>query len=265
MPTVQERTLDIRDGLLKPKVLVAGDGPPVVFLHGSGGLKWNPFLDDLAADFTVYAPFHPGLSDPDDIKKIDSLWGLVLYYYELLDALGLRAPALVGHSYGGMLAAELAATNPDRVGKLVLLDAIGFWLDDRPVADWVALTPEELTEICFYDPEGEVARTLTAVPEDKEERQNHLIARTWALACTSRFIWPIPDKGLKHRIHRVKAPSLIIWGKQDRLVDPVYAQEYADRLVNAQARVEIIDKAAHFPHLEQRERVSGLVRDFLKP
>ena len=264
MPTVQERTLDIRDGLLKPKVLVSGDGPPVVFLHGAGGLRWNRFLDDLAADFTVYAPFHPGLNDPDDIRKIDSLWGLVLYHYELLDALGLQAPALVGHSYGGMLAAEVAATNPGRVGKLVLLDAIGFWLDDRPVADWVALTPEELVDICFYDPEGEVARTLTAVPEDKEERQDHLIARTWALACTSRFIWPIPDKGLKHRIHRVKAPSLIIWGKQDRLVDPVYAQEYADRLVNAQAQVEIIDKAAHFPHLEQRERVSALVRDFLR-
>ena len=115
MVTVEEKFPKIRDGLLNPKVLTAGEGPPVVFLHGAGGLRWGGFLDDLASDFSVYAPLHPGLHDPDDIRKIDTLWDLVLYHYDLFDALGLESPAVIGHSYGGMLASEIAATNPDSV------------------------------------------------------------------------------------------------------------------------------------------------------
>ena len=99
---------------------VAGNGPPVVFFHGAFGLQWDAFLDRLAQTHTVYAPEHPGTTPgaPDSIKPIDTLWDLVLYYYELLDELGLDAPAVVGHSFGGMVAAEVAATNPARVSKL---------------------------------------------------------------------------------------------------------------------------------------------------
>ena len=263
MVTVEERFPEIRDGLFNPKVVTAGKGPPVVFLHGAGGLHWNPFLDDLSDHFTIYAPVHPGLHEPDDIRKIDSLWDLTLYHYDLFNALGLVAPALIGHSYGGMLASEIAATSPDRVSKLVLLSPVGFWLNDHPVGDWAAMSPEELVQACFYEPDGELAKDFMAVPEDEEEFQDHTIARTWAIACTSKFTWPIPDRGLKNRIYRVKAPALIVWGKQDGLVDPVYAREFADRMVNTSVRTEILDKAGHFPHMEQREKVSALVRDFI--
>ena len=106
-----------------------------MFLHGPYGLEWGGFLDSLAASHTVYAPEHPGTTpgDPDAVKPLDSLWDLVLLYYELLDKLGLDSPAVVGHSYGGMLAAELAATNPASVSKLALLNPIGLWRDDAPV------------------------------------------------------------------------------------------------------------------------------------
>ncbi|MGH7334076.1 MAG: alpha/beta fold hydrolase, partial [Candidatus Rokuibacteriota bacterium] len=83
----------------------------------------------------------------------------------------------------------------------------------------------------------------------------------WAMGATGKFIWPIPDKGLKKRIHRVTAPTLLIWGKEDRLVPPVYAEEFARRLTGA--RVETMDQAGHAPHLEQPETVARLVRDFL--
>src|SRR5439155_21151196 len=87
-------------------------------------------------------------------------------------------------------------------------------------------------------------------------------ARTvWSLACTGKFVWPIPDKGLKKRIHRISAPTLIVWGKQDGIVPPVYAQEFAERI--AGARVEMIDGAAHLPQIEQTEKVSKRVADFL--
>ena len=264
MVMVEDRFPKIRDGLLNPKVMTAGEGPPVVFLHGAGGLRWDGFLDDLSSEFTVYAPLHPGLHDPDDIRKIDTLWDLVLYHYDLFDALGLESPAVIGHSYGGMLAAEIAASSPDRVSKLTLMNPIGFWLDDHPVLDWTAMSPDALVKALFSDPDGEFAKGFLQVPEDEEEFQNFTIARTWAIACTSKFTWPIPDKGLKNRIYRVSAPALILWGKQDALVPPEYAKEFSDRMVNTTVRTEILDGAGHIPQLEQREKVTALVKEFLR-
>ena len=83
-----------------------------------------------------------------------------------------------------------------------------------------------------------------------------------SLTCTGKFTWPIPDKGLKKRLHRIKAPTLSVWGREDGLLPPVYAQEFADRI--AGARVELVDEAAHWPHLEQTEVVSQLVEHFVK-
>ena len=83
----------------------------------------------------------------------------------------------------------------------------------------------------------------------------------WAQACSGKFVWPIADRGFKNRIHRVAAPTLIIWGKADGIIDPAYAQEFAKCI--AGARVELIDKAGHLPHLENSEAVGKMVRDFL--
>ena len=264
MSSATEKVLNIRDGLFTTKVLVGGNGPPLVFLHDAFGVSWDSFLEDLSRSFTVYAPLHPGLNEPEDIRNLYSLWDLVLYHYEVFDALGLQSPAVIGHSYGGMVAAEIAATNPDRVSKLILMDSLGFWMDDHPVTDWTAMPPEDVIKASFYDPEGEVAKAATAEPEEVEAKQDHIVGTTWALACTGRFIWPIPDKGLKHRIHRVKAPTMVVWGKNDGIIDPVYAQEFVKRIENAPVQVKLVDKASHLPHLEQREQVVGLVKEFLK-
>jgi pimeloyl-ACP methyl ester carboxylesterase len=161
-----------------------------------------------------------------------------------------------------MVAAEVAATNPNRVSRLVLLCPIGLWRDDAPVKNWMVMSPEDLAKAAFYDPEGPLARQLLALPEDQEAQMDVQIQMTWSLACTGKFIWPIPDKGLKKRLHRIKAPALIIWGKQDGLVPPAYAREFASRIANA--RVEMVDQTAHVPQLEQLEVVSKLVQDFLK-
>jgi pimeloyl-ACP methyl ester carboxylesterase len=83
----------------------------------------------------------------------------------------------------------------------------------------------------------------------------------WAMGATGKFLWPIPDKGLKKRLHRVQAPTLLVWGKEDRIVPPVYAEEFARRI--AGARVALVDHAGHAPHLEQPEAVGRLVRGFL--
>lgn len=263
MVAVQERTVSVWKNQINPKIRVAGSGPPVVFLHGAYGLTWDPFLDALAEKHTVYAPEHPGttLGDPDGIKPLDNLWDLVLYYDELFDQLGLHNPAVIGHSFGGMVAAEIAANYPHRVGKLVLVSPIGLWRDDTPVKNWMIIPTGEVVQAAFYDQNSPLARQMLNVPQNEKEAQDLQIRVTWSLACTGKFIWPIPDKGLKKRIHRITSPTLIVWGTEDKLVPPVYAQEFAGRI--SSSRIEMVERAAHVPQLEQLEHVSGLVQDFI--
>ena len=245
------------------RVLSKGRGPAVVFLHGPWGLAWDPFLDDLARSFTVYAPEHPGTSPgrPDDIYHLDGMWDLVLCHDELLERLGLSSAAFVGHSFGAMVACEVAAAHPRRASHLVLVDALGLWRDDTPIPNWMLLPHSELAAHVFSDAEGDAARRMFTPPEDPEARIMARVGLQWAMGATGKFLWPIPDKGLKKRIHRVQAPTLLVWGKEDRIVPPIYADEFARRIVGA--RVEIVDQAGHAPHLEQPEAVARLVHHFL--
>lgn len=262
MPATATRTTTAWAGRVQPRVHIAGEGPPLVFLHGAGGLTWDPFLDALAQRFTVHAPEHPGTTpgDPDGVAPIDNLWDLVLYYYELFDGLGLEAPTVVGHSFGGMVAAEVAATNPERVGKLVLISPVGLWRDDAPIPNWMTMTPEELTPLICADPQGAIAQQVFAMPEDPDAAADAVIQFTWSLACTGKFVWPIPDKGLHKRIHRITAPTLIIWGHRDGLVPPLYADEFRRRIPGS--RVEVLEDAAHLPQLERMDETVRLVTEF---
>jgi pimeloyl-ACP methyl ester carboxylesterase len=249
MTTVADQQVTVWQGKITPNIKVAGSGPPVVFLHGAAGLAWDEFLDALTAHHTVYAPEHPGttVGDPDSINHLDNLWDLVLYYYEVFDALGLQSVPIIGHSFGGMLAAELAATNPARVSKLVLISPIGLWRDDTPIQNWMIITPAtDLPKYLFYDPSGPAAQKVLGLPDDPQllvEAQLHF---HWSLACTGKF----------------KAPTLLVWGKGDKLVPSVYAQEFASRIPGA--RVELVDQAGHMPSMEQPAHVADLVREFLR-
>lgn len=237
---------------IQTDVEVLGSGPPMVYLHGPWGLTPDiPFVQRLSERHTVYAPRFPGTTtgDPDGIHQVDSLYDLVLYHAELLDQLDLKSATLVGHSVGGMLACELAAASPERVDKLMLIDALGLWRDDPPVRNWMIMPEDALRSALFAAPESGVATTFFAQPAEPEMRAD----RIWALACTARFIWPIPDRGLRRRMHRVRAPALVVWGTQDGIASPVYADEFAACL--GRARVALIDAAGHLPQLEQPEAV----------
>jgi pimeloyl-ACP methyl ester carboxylesterase len=259
-------TQDVRawNNRITTRVHRAGEGDPVVFLHGAAGLEWDEFLDGLAERYTVYAPEFPGttLGDPDGIRALDDLWDLVLYYDELFDALGLDAPAVIGHSFGGMVAAEIAATFRHRLRKLVLISALGLWRDDTPIPNFMVMTPDELVPLAVADPNGAVAAAMRAPADlESEAGQTAVIQSTWSLACTGKFIWPIPDRGLRKRLHRISVPTLIVWGHQDRLVGSVYAQEFQSGIPGA--RVEVLEGAAHLPQREQPARTLSAVGDFL--
>jgi pimeloyl-ACP methyl ester carboxylesterase len=260
----QERTVTVWQGRVRMRVVSKGRGPVLVFFHGPWGLTWDPFLDRLAESFTVYAPEHPGTTPDahDDVYHLDGLWDLVLCYDELLETLGIRNAAFVGHSFGGMVACEVAAGYPDRVRRLAMIAPLGFWRDPDRIVNWMMLEPAALRAHIFRDPEGDAARRMFPRTDAQDAATTEARVRLmWAMGTTGKFIWPIPDKGLKKRIHRVKAPSLLVWGLEDRLVPAVYAEEFTRRLSGA--RVETIDGAGHAPHLEQTDTVARVVRDFL--
>jgi pimeloyl-ACP methyl ester carboxylesterase len=250
---------------IETEVEIAGRGPALVYFHGPWGL--NPdrsFVARLAGAHTVYAPRHPGTTpgDPNGVHAFSDWLDLLVYYGELLDRLQLGGPvAFVGHSFGGLVAAELAAMSPKSVGKLALIDPVGLWRDDLPVKNWMVLSDTERRPSLFADPKGDAAQQFFAAPSDPDQRVDMLAQFIWAQACTGKFVWPVPDRGLKHRIHRIAAPTLIVWGDSDRIVAPEYAKEFAKRITGA--RVQMITKAGHLPQLEQPEAVAKAVLGFL--
>jgi len=256
------RTVSVWQDRVHLRVHSKGSGPALVYFHGPWGLTWDPFLDALAQHFTVHAPEHPGTTPgaPDEIYQLDGLWDLVLCYDELLDTLGIDQAVLVGHSFGGMVACEVAAGSPRRARRLVLIDPIGFWRDAEPSVNWMELEGPEMRRRIFRDPKSDPAAKLFGDGGDEKAEAAARVRITWAMGCTGKFIWPIPDKGLKKRIHRVKAPTLLVWGKEDSLVPPVYADEFTNRLPGA--RLQMVDGAAHAPHLEQPDAVARMVREF---
>ena len=251
--------LTLWQGTVQTEVDILGSGAPLVYLHGPWGLPTDlPFVQQLANSHSVYAPRFPGTSsgDPDGIHQLDSIYDLLVYHLELLDALGIERAALVGHSVGAMVACELAAMAPQRVERLVLIDSVGLWRDDHPVKNWMILPDDALRDALFADADSDAAKEFFAQPPEPEPRAD----RIWALACTAKFIWPIPDRGLKRRMHRVKAPTLILWGQQDGILPSVYADEFAARL--AESHVVRIANAGHLPHLEQPHEVLAAVKQF---
>ena len=224
---VRDETVEVWDGRLKLHVKVAGDGPPLLFFHSLPGLAWSPFLSRLAERHTVYAPEHPGTSpgDPQAIREVQTFWELLLVYEEVIGTLGLDRPAALGQSFGGMVAADLAASFPRLFSRLVLLAPLGLWRDDAPIplVEMVSGPPEDVPGYLFAHPESEAARALPSGPGPDPAA---IAQSTWNVGCTTKFAWPIADHGLGRRLHRIRLPALIVWGREDALVPVAYASEF---------------------------------------
>jgi pimeloyl-ACP methyl ester carboxylesterase len=257
-----ESLVSIRNGLFQTFVRIAGEGDPLLFLHGFHGIQgWPPFLGNLARSFRVIVPDHPGFGRSEGLEHLDDVVDLALYYTEFIDAMGLGQPYLVGHSLGGMIAAEAAAIVPAVARKLVLIAPVGLWLDDHPVMDFFAATPEELATAMFHDPGSDLAQELMTLPSDAAVRLEAVLERTKNLSAAGKFLWPIPDKGLRKRIHRITAPTLLLWGASDRLVPPVYGEAFLTRI--PRARLMVLTGASHMLPYEKDDEFVEVVTDFL--
>ena len=255
------QSIELGRGLQPNPVLIKGQGRPLVFLHGLNAQKWDDFQEGLSVRHKVYAPANAGADEPGELKAFDNVHDLVLYYDDVFRKLGIDRFDIVGHSFGGMMAAEYAAHFPEKVGKLVLISPLGLWRDDAPVENFIYQTPEKQTAMILGDPASEAVQAYTALPDEQAEKNREIVRRITSMASILHFIWPIPERGLVKRLHRIAARTLVLWGEQDKLISPSYAQDFAAAIAAATSRR--IAGAGHTPQLSQPERVLELVHGFL--
>jgi pimeloyl-ACP methyl ester carboxylesterase len=232
-------------------MLKVGTGPAVLYLHGLYGVALDtPLIEALALRHTVYAPLAPGFADLAQLDDLHDIHDLALHYDDVLEALQLDHAIIVGHSFGAMIAAELAAHSPGRVARLVLLSPLGLWNDAFPVADLWGVPPAELPGLLYADP----SRAPKPGPNLDVEA---VVAQVRGMTAVARFLWPILDRGLSRRLRRIKAPTLVIHGAQDRFVPVQYAHEFVTLLPDASAHV--IPGAGHMLPVEALDAVVALI------
>ncbi len=254
-------TVKVWEGAVEFRVPIVGTGAPLVYFHAYHERRgWPEFLDRLAERFTVYAPYHPGVQGSSGCESLDDVMDLTLAYDECLDALGLSSAHLVGHGFGGMIAAELAAVFPRRARTIVLVSPLGLWRDDLAGEDILVLPEEDLREVLWSDPTSEAARRWATLPETDAENVAAQIESVQRRAAMAKFVWPIADKGLRKRLHRIAAPTLLLWGDADRANPASYAKEWR-RLVPG-LRVQML-AGGHMLIHESPERAARAVREFL--
>ncbi len=240
------------------RIMEAGAGRAVLWLHDSPGNRWTLGHDALARHCRVIAPSLPGFDDSTALGRIDGPEDVVFWLLDLLDVLGLERPAMLGCGLGGWMAAEFAVRYPERLSALVLADAYGLQVEGALPEDEFALMPPMLRPLLFTDPDSPLA--LDWLPDT--EPPDRVEAALHARVAAARLAWQFPySPKLRDRLHRAKVPAMVLWGDRDRLVPPAHARAYAAGLANA--RVVLFPDTAHYPYLEQPERFAQEIARFL--
>jgi pimeloyl-ACP methyl ester carboxylesterase len=252
--------LTVRD--IELEVVRRGTGRTIVFLHGFHTLDPGaPFLELLSRGACVLAPSHPGFGTsarPDDFETV---YDLVHLYRELIDSLPDDKVTLVGVSFGGWLAAEIAASCPARLDRLVLVSALGIKLSDRETPDILDVFnthPDVVRRRSWHDPERS-APDFDALSDDALTRH----ARNWEALCLYGWEPYMYNPRLKRWLGRIARPTLVLWGASDGVVTPAYGRAYAELIPGA--RFALIDRAGHHPELERPDALADRILDFLNP
>lgn len=210
----------------------------------------------------MIAPHLPGYGESTGAELIDDVIDAGLFYHQLMDDLGIESAHVIGHSMGGMLAAEMAALDVHRVRKLILAAPAGFWLDAHPVPDLFTAPPKKLASAMFHDPESAAAQAMMAVPEDRQAFADAYVERIKRLTMATKFMWPIPDRGLAKRAYRIAAPTLLLWGASDRYVEQAYAAEFKKAIRKSQLKT--LPEAGHMLMYERPLEFCAAVKAFIK-
>lgn len=256
------------------EVLLLGSGDPLLYLHGLADVhaSWPPaqptaLLQTLSSEREVIAPALPGYQGSDALNAGADVEDHAFHLADVLDAFGVRSVDVMGCSFGGWIAAELALRHPDRVRKLVLVDPLGLHVRGEPGALFFgAAAPRgvggfgEVRSVLFADPDGEIA--LSALPDDPDHDQ--MLRWFGGLSGAAQIGWRAPqlvNPKLGARLGRIGAPTLLLWGEQDQIAPLTHGERWRDGLVDA--RLEKITGAGHCAHLEQPDDVGRLTKEFL--
>jgi len=236
-----------------------GQGERLLFLHGAQGLNGHePGLEALAAHFDVIAPDHPGFGQSELAATVDDVGDLALFYLDLLDVLNLDEVHVVGQCLGGWLALEIAIRNASRLKTLVLVNSAGLRLNGVPRADMFACSEDDLLKLLFAGTGGSAwlkAWRETPDVEDIYDRNR---------AAAARYSWSprLCNPKLDRWLHRVAVPTHIVWGREDRVIPPAYAEALKDRIPGA--TVTLVPDCAHMLHLEQPQAFVGEIAKFIR-
>ena len=242
------------------EVLRRGAGRPVLLLHGFQSVDPQArFLDLLGRHAEIIAPSHPGFGHSARPAEFETVYDLVHLYLEVLESLPYEKVTLVGLSFGGWLAAEVAVKCCHRLDRLVLVDALGIKTSDRETPDILDVfntSPQEVQRRSWHDP-GKWAPDFNAMSDD----QLVVRARSWDSLCLYAWHPYMYNAQLKRWLRRIAVPTLVLWGASDGIVTPSYGRAYGALIPGS--RFELIEQAGHHPEIEQPEAFVDRVVKFL--
>jgi pimeloyl-ACP methyl ester carboxylesterase len=239
-------------------LLSAGSGEPVLYLHDAHVPNgWLPFHARLAARCRLLAPDLLGFGQSDRPDWLDEVQDYAVHYLDLLDALGLARVHLVGLSLGGWIAAELAVWAAHRLQSLTLVDAAGLYLPGYEVPDLFTLSHEQTIRLLFED--SAAAERVLAAPETPELAARRLKGQvTLARVAWNPYLY---SPKLMQRLHRIQAPTLVLWGERDRLFPVAMGEAWAAAI--AGARLAVVPRCGHLPPVEQPALTADLLAEFV--
>ena len=235
------------------ELIKRGTGRPLLLLHPAIGIKSaDRAIEELARSFTVIAPSHPGFGRSELPRAMTTVDDLAYFYLDVMDA-------LAGVSFGGWIAAEIAIKSTERLSHVVLADAVGIKLGDREQRDIVDIfttKQSEIDRLAFHDPKIAAIDHASISDEDA-----HILFRN--REATALFAWSpyMYDPKLASRLHRIRVPTLVLWGASDRIASPDYGRAYS-KLISA-AQFELIEDAGHYPHIERPDLFTRKIVEFV--
>jgi pimeloyl-ACP methyl ester carboxylesterase len=239
------------------RLMRAGAGDPLIYLHGASGAAWLPFLAQLAEKFDVIAPEHPGFGESDTPDWLDNIHDVAYFYLDLLDELKLNGVHLVGNSLGGWIAAELAVRNSRHLASLTLAGSAGIDVPGVAQLDSFLVSDEERLRQFFYDPkkaEAMIARVLDPKQEDIALRNQATVAK---------LVWQprSHDPHLIKWLHRIDVPTLLIWGDTDRMFPKEHALAFQKAIHGS--KLVMIPQCGHVPQIEKPDAFVAALETFL--
>lgn len=250
----------VKLGEVELELYRGGQGQPLLFLHGGGGpVPQAPFLQKLAARFEIVAPSHPGFGQSSLPLWMDSIDDFAHIHLELMAKLDLKKVLVVGHSIGGWTAAEMATKTTERIDRLVLVAPVGIKVgptDRLDIPDIYVMPDEEVDRLRYAEPEK-------WRPDPTKQSDAELLTAARNRQTLALVTWEpyMHNPKLKHRLHRVDRPTLMLRGAKDGIVSHEYFAAFAGLIPGA--RHETIADVAHLPHIENAERFVAAVERFV--